>query len=279
MGASLAAALKQRGFRVLGWARREETLQAALKEEIIDGGATSSKSVLPKADLTVVCLPVGVTISFCEENKLFWKAGSVVTDVGSVKEDIVSSAGKILADLGVRFVGSHPMAGSEKSGLAAVDPNLYDDAVVFTTPQADTCRDAMAMVEMMWNALGCRIERLTPQAHDALVAKTSHVLHILAGGAAKAFLSEPDVVYGTAGGFRDFSRIASSSPQMWLEIFRHNKQNLLDALSLFERQLDDVKKYLLAEDWDAVYTFLDESKQSRDAWLRDWKKLKTGEEC
>ncbi len=276
LGGSLGLALKALpgAPRVLGWARREESVREALDRGMIDDGSTAAADILPQADLTVLCLPVVRSVAFAVENAELWRAGAVVTDVGSTKRDLVRELTPVLAETGAAFVGSHPMAGSEKSGLAHSRAELYRNAVVFVTPGEGTPADAARLVTAFWSRLGSIPHRIAPGAHDALVARTSHALHIVAAAAARAVLRNPEAVYGTAGGFRDFTRIASSSTEMWAEICQANRDEILTALNEIESEIAVARRALEAGDNDAVAGFLRSGCETRNRWLADWRRLK-----
>jgi prephenate dehydrogenase len=276
LGGSLGLALKAMPTppRVLGWARRAESVREALELGMIDDGSTDAAEVLPRADLTVLCLPVVRCIEFAVKNAELWRAGAAVTDVGSTKRDLVRELTPVLAETGAAFVGSHPMAGSEKSGLAHARAELYRRAVVFVTPEEGTPAAAVRLVTEFWARLGALPHTIPPARHDALVARTSHALHIAAAAAARAVLRDPEAVYGTAGGFRDFTRIASSSTDMWAEICQANRDEILTALNELEAEIAVARRALEAGDDAAVADFLRTGSERRNRWLAEWRRLK-----
>lgn len=274
LGGSLGLALRRLPVppRILGWARRPEAVREALDLGCIDEGSTDSAAVLPRADLTIICLPVLATAAFAETRDSQWRPGSVVTDVGSTKAELTARLTPRLAARGVHFVGSHPMAGSEQSGMRHARADLYRDATVFVTPDPRTDPDAAGRVESFWKELGARPFRIHPREHDRLTAHTSHALHLLAAAAVHAVLDIPNAVAGTAGGFRDFSRIASSSPDMWTEIFLDNRDCVLDALDHILDELRRGRDAVERHDARAIHEFLDSARARRDAWLDAWQK-------
>jgi len=273
MGGSLGLGLKERcpGLRVLGQARRAETIRDAKAAGMIDEGSVSPADVLAKADLTVLCVPIQASIEFAVENAALWRSGAIVTDVGSVKEAVVDGARPPLQARGVHFIGSHPMAGTEKSSLYEAKADLYDGAVVFLTEvERDNC-SALETVGAFWRSLGMEPHRMPPGTHDMLVARTSHVLHLLSFAAARAYLADPaKSVLATGGGFRDFTRIAASSPDMWTQIFRYNSDNVLAALQEFLGEADSLRDMLSDGRWDEMWDYLAESRDSRSAWFEKW---------
>ena len=269
MGASLATALKRwcPDCRVLGWARREKSIRDALAHDMIDGGSTVVADVLPAADLTVICLPLEPTILFVREHAGLWREGTLVTDVGSVKGTIVRGCRPPLTALGVRFVGSHPMAGSEKTGLESATGDLYDNATVFVTPvPEDPARD-VDEVSALWRSVGACPVRMTGERHDALVARTSHMLHLLAAAATDVVLEDEEAPLATAGAFRDMTRIAASSPDMWTQICRHNQEKTLAACDALMRAFARTRDQLAEADWPALQATLQRARLRRNTWL------------
>lgn len=272
LGASLGLSLRRHcpAVRILACARRRQSLDDAVECNMIDKGSTDPADILPEADLTVLCIPIVPSIRFACEHAALWRAGAVVTDVGSAKTPVVDGVRQALAEAGVHFVGSHPMAGTENSGLHSAKRDLYDGAVVFVTGRDEDARDAVQLVCRFWESVGMEPHRIVPEPHDMLVARTSHVLHLLSYAAAKAYLVEEKAALATGGGFRDFTRIAASSPGMWVEIFQNNRGNVVAALDEFVREIDTLRAYLLEEDWDDLYAYLDVARVRRRDWYAQW---------
>ena len=274
LGGSLGLALSrlEPRPRILGLARREASIAEAVAAGIIDGGGTRPEEILPQADLTVLCIPVVDSIDFALTHAALWRFGTLVTDVGSVKASLVESLAPVLARNGVQFVGSHPMAGSENSGLPHANAKLYRNATVFVTPAPENPAAAVDRICRFWHELGAWPCLLTPDRHDALVARTSHMLHVAAAAAATVVLKDPEAGLGTAGGFRDFTRIASSSPEMWSQIFQANRDEVLAALDEFESELTRFRDWLRNGDWDAVRHHLVAARDLREKWLQEKRK-------
>ncbi len=270
LGGSLAAALKQvvsGGPRVVAWARRAASIAEASARGWIDSGSTDPADVLPAADLTVLCIPPLPTIEFAVRNASLWRTGGLVTDVGSVKAEIVRGVRPVLAARGVGFVGSHPMAGSEQAGMAHADPELFSGATVFLTPTPEDAPEAVAAVAGFWEALGARPFRIEPGWHDVLTARTSHVLHLLAAGLVRALLdAAPAASLAAAGAFRDMTRIASSSPDMWTQIARQNGRNILEAFDRTEREIAALKSMVREERWEELKSYLEHAGERRREW-------------
>jgi len=272
LGTSLAMALKERGAYVTGWTRRDEVRHWALAHGIIDATAENVSAVLREADLTVICLPIPQIIEFLREHGRDWSPGAVVTDIGSVKEVIVTAAEQALAGTGVHFVGSHPMAGTEKSGPHHAFKELYVNAEVFVTRTAATDAAAQALVCRLWETIGTRVVEIGVREHDRLVAHTSHIPHLLAYALSLTVLGcdEPErhLRYsGCATGFRDTSRISSSSPQMWREILENNRPAVLAAVGEYETYWRQLTEALRNGDYDALEQALARAKELRDGWV------------
>ena len=274
LGASLGLCLRRHcpGLRILGWARRKETIREALEHGMIDAGSTDPAKVLPNADLTVICIPIQATIDFACQYSELWRSGAVVTDVGSVKSSVVNGIRGKLRRSGIHFVGSHPMAGTENSGLENAKCDLYDGAVVFVTDLPDDAAEAVQLVCSFWQSLGMEPHRLAPEPHDMLVARTSHVLHLLSFAAAEAYLCKEKAELATGGGFRDFTRIAASSPEMWVEIFKQNQEHVLAALEEFMSEVRDLRAAVSEGKWEALSDYLGEARDRRRAWYEQWQK-------
>ncbi|MDR0932719.1 MAG: prephenate dehydrogenase [Victivallales bacterium] len=272
LGASLGMALRGKGFHRTGWTRRESIRRWAVDCDVLDECDDSLESVLSKADLTVFALPLPEIERYVQEYAENFRPGTVVTDIGSCKSGVMKAA-ESLKRFGVYFVGSHPMAGTEKSGPESAFPTLYRNADVFVCPYDDSPEEAIALVEKLWHAVETRTSRISAASHDQLVAHTSHVLHILASALALSILDSPDEATklerfrGCATGFRDTSRIASSSPVMWREIIENNRESVLIAMRNFDRQYENFRQMIERGDFDAFEKEFARGKLLRDSWV------------
>ncbi len=273
LGASLGMALRGGPYRRTGWTRREEIRRWAVDCDVVDESVADAGAVLRGADLTILAMPVPGSMAFLREHRNAWRPGAVVTDLGSVKMEIMAAAREALTPLGVHFVGGHPMAGTEKSGPYAAFPELYANADVFITPYADSPEPATVMVEELWRGLETRINRIDADRHDDLVAHTSHVLHIVASALASSILGSPEETTrkerfaGCATGFRDTSRIASSNPVMWREIIESNRGAVLTAMADFEKSYFELKRLVETGEFDAFERKFAAGKVLRDRWV------------
>jgi prephenate dehydrogenase len=231
IGGSLGQALRRsKRYRVLGIARRPATLVDARRLGAIDAGSTNLTDVY-QADIVVLCMPVDDIVPVLEKIKPFLKPRAIVTDVGSVKSMLDQQV------RGVRFVGAHPLAGSHKTGVKAARPDLFKNATCVLVPQDPS---ALPTVRALWLAAGARPLVMSARAHDAAVAVTSHLPHLLAHALVQvaAGRSDQKVVKSLmAGSFRDVTRVASPDPEQWAQIFQSNLKNLRQAVRLFQREL------------------------------------------
>lgn len=275
LGSSLGLALKNRGYKRIGWSRRPESRKKALQDGVVDRVFDNPTEAISEADITVVCLPVPNIISFCAENVRNWKKGAVVSDVGSIKKTIVDKLTPLFEKHGIQFVGSHPMAGSEKSGAEAAYAEIYQGATVFLTPTEDNTEKAVGMIRKLWENAGAMTVGLSSKEHDLLVAYTSHLPHMVALALVKTVLDCDKKNHGLkqlgcAGGFRDATRIASSPPQMWREIIENNKDSALKALSDFIKTMDGIREMMENNKYDSFESELLKGKKLRDLWLESY---------
>ncbi|MEA4862100.1 MAG: prephenate dehydrogenase [Victivallaceae bacterium] len=273
LGGSLALALRGRVKTVFTWARRDETRDFARRHGMGDVVCETSREALSHADVAVLCLPIPAIVDFLKNHADEFAPGSVATDIGSVKRVIVSAGEAGLAARGVSFVGSHPMAGTEKSGADAAFAELYDHAEVFVTPTPESDPAAVETVTALWEALGTRVNPISPGSHDVLVAHTSHISHLLALGITLSVLGEknPELrrlrFSGCATGFRDTSRIASSSPAMWRQIVEANSDAIMLAIAEYEWKFAEIKRLIAVGDFDGFEKLFAEGKALRDSWI------------
>jgi prephenate dehydrogenase len=271
LGGSLALALKRRQLaaRVAACVRRDASLAECRKLQIADVVTQNLKEAVQGSELVVLCTPLSQMAALAAEMGPFLQQGAIVTDVGSVKSTVVRELEPLVRQAGAVFVGSHPMAGSEKTGVAAARAELFENAICLVTPGRYSPPEAVARVEDFWKAVGGLPLRLTPEAHDELVSRSSHLPHVVAAELANYVLSpvhpkEQGLV--CANGFRDTTRIASSSPEMWRDIALANRQNLGRVLGVFIEDLQEFQIALERQDVKAVEEFFAKSKQRRDQW-------------
>ena len=266
MGGSLGLALRERGLaRVTGYARRESTRRAAVRGRIVDVCHATPADAVRDADVAVFCTPVLTIPALIRECRDAFRPGCVVTDVGSTKANVQEKAEEALVGSRAVFVGSHPMAGSEKSGLEAARADLYDGAVTAVTQGAGADGAAVDRICRLWWGVGARVVRLAAAEHDALVARTSHLPHLLAALLVKvAGRDRTDEVKAFCGaGFRDATRIAAGSPDMWHDIVKTNHAALIEELRVFGKELDALASMLEQRDYDRVKALLEHGRALR----------------
>ena len=271
LGGSLGRALRERKLaaRVIGCVRRQESIGECRRARAVDVATLDFAEGVAGADLVVLCTPIARMAPLLKTLLPHLKRGAIVTDVGSVKGTIVRELETIAARAGAHFVGSHPMAGSEKMGVLASRSDLYERAVCVVTPTKKCSRAAALKIERLWKGVGARVLKLSPEVHDELVARSSHLPHLLAAQLVNHVLggkSDPTQAMLCATGFRDTTRIASGSPEMWRDIALANRANLASGLGQFIGALRTLQRLVKAGDEKALARFFEQAKQRRDAW-------------
>ncbi|MBQ9336132.1 MAG: prephenate dehydrogenase [Lentisphaeria bacterium] len=267
LGCSLCASLEGTCVR-LGWGRRPEVGKWARETGLIEEDCPSVEAALQQADLAVLCLPIPVIMEYLHTYAALMKK-TLVTDIGSVKGCIVRAA----EENGVRFVGSHPMAGTEKSGPESLVRGIYAGATVFIVPSSNASEADAAQVESMWRKVHAVPRRLDAKEHDRLVANTSHVPHVVSCALALSVLGVPESgrelrFAGCASGFRDTVRVAASSPKMWREILSHNQEAVLEAMEFYEERCAYLKKLIADGDFDGFEREFARGKALIEEWRR-----------
>jgi prephenate dehydrogenase len=250
--------------RVVGYGHRIATLQAALEAGALDDAYDTPAQAVQGADLVILCTPVGVLGPLLEQIAPHLQPGAIVTDVGSTKRTIVAEATKVFSQgpaAKARFVGSHPMAGSEKRGVQHATPDLYKDALCLTTPVEQTDPDALEQVEEFWRLLGMRTRRLSPDDHDRLMADISHLPH--AAAAALMNMQSEDALALCGRGFLDATRIAAGDGGLWRDIFLDNSDYLRDSIRRLCESLTGLLNRLESADSAALTAWLDAAAERR----------------
>ena len=273
LGGSLGLAIKQRRLatRVEGFVRRAASVTECKKLGVVDLATRDLGRVVEHADLVILCTPLAQMRELTGRILPSLKRGALVTDVGSVKASVVKELESLVAGAGAHFIGSHPMAGAEKTGPHAARADLFENAVCVVTPTARTSAKALRRLEEFWRAVGAQTLKLTPELHDKLVSRSSHLPHLLAAGLANYVLDPAHAQHQArlcANGFRDTTRIASGSPEMWRDIALANRQNLSLALGIFIEDLQEFQSALDAGDARTVEDLFAKAKHRRDAWKK-----------
>jgi prephenate dehydrogenase len=267
LGGSIALALRGRpGVSTAIWARRPEAVEELKAIAIASYAATNLARVVRDADLVVLCTPIGTMAALAREIAGAAKPEAIVTDVGSVKGAVVEELRAIFHGR-LRFVGSHPMAGSEQTGLRAARADLFRGAVCIVTPEADSDAAAVASVTAFWESLGCLVRQMTPAAHDEAVAFISHLPHLVAATLVQtAAQTNPAALELCGPGFRDTTRVASGAPDMWAEILTTNAAAVRHALDAMIEKLEGIRDTLATGSTsDRLRLFLTQAKTHRDA--------------
>lgn len=247
---------------VTGYDARSGEAERARELGAVDVVASTPEEAVADAHLVLVAVPVDRMHDLFERLGNSVREGTVVTDVGSAKEAVVRAGETAFGD---RFVGGHPMAGSERHGIEAADPNLFEDAWWVLTPTATTSGTAYSKVGELVAALGARPVALRPETHDALIARLSHLPQLAASALVQVAASAGDreSLGIAAGGFRDVTRIAASNPALWIPILRSNRASVLRALGGFAGELERLRSLLERESWSELETFLQDAREAR----------------
>jgi len=272
MGGSLGMGLKQRtDYRVAAYARREETRSLALSLGAADEVFAVPEQAVRGADVIVLCVPVLAMPGLLESCAGGLKPGAVITDVGSTKQLLVHDLASAAAKRRASFVGSHPIAGSEMQGLDAARADLYEGALVVVTPTPGNLPSDVAKVTDLWTCVGATVRTMDPIEHDRVLARTSHLPHMVASVLA-ATVGRAEGLEGIGAfcgpGFRDTSRVADGSPEVWRDISESNADCLIAELKCFRQQLEGLLATLEAGNFSGVKDFLARSRQSRRALLQ-----------
>jgi len=272
IGGSFALALKAAGKveQVVGLGRNRATLNEALKLGLIDVIGDDWSAALAGADLVLLGMPVGQMPAVMAALVPHLEPQTLVTDGGSTKSDVVATARAHFGAKIAQFVPGHPIAGAEKSGPAAAQSDLYQDKRVVLTPLPENTPAAVATVREAWEACGARVTQLTAEAHDRVFAAVSHLPHLLAYALVHDVAQRDNASQlfdFAAGGFRDFTRIASSHPEMWRDISLANRQALLKELDAYTAQLLRLRVLLAGADGAGLEAFFDTARKAREAWL------------
>lgn len=273
IGGSFSLALKRAGAvgEVIGVGRNPDTIARAQRLGVIDRGGSMDAATFADASLVLVATPVGQMARVMEAVAKVLPSRAIVTDGGSTKQDVVAIARSAFGREFRRFVPGHPIAGTERSGPEAAFPELYENKRVVLTPLEETDPDAVAMVRTAWEACGARVSRLTPAQHDTVFAAVSHLPHLLSFALVEELAAHEsgELLFSFAGGgFRDFTRIASSNPEMWRDISVANREALSAELTRYRQSLDVMQKLVDAGDADALGRIFERAREARERWLR-----------
>jgi cyclohexadieny/prephenate dehydrogenase len=269
IGASIALAARRAGAagHIAISSRTAKTLERARELGLGDSYVAEAAEAAREADCVILCSPVGTYGVLAKAIAPVLKPGAIVSDVGSVKGAVVNAVAPHLPP-GVHFVPAHPVAGTEHSGPDAGFAELFDNRWCILTPPPGTDAGAVARMRQFWEALGANVETMTPEHHDLVLAITSHVPHLIAynivGTAADLeTVTQSEVMKFSAGGFRDFTRIAASDPTMWRDVFLNNKEAVLEMLGRFSEDLTALQRFIRYGDGDALFKLFSRTREIR----------------
>ena len=269
IGGSLARALREAGEvgEVIGCGRGEDNLRAAVRLGVIDRYETDPACAVRAADVVVVAVPLGAMAAVLRSIVPHLAAGAILTDVGSAKGSVVADIERIYGQIPPHFVPGHPIAGTEQSGVEASFVTLFQRRRVILTPLAETAAAAHQLIRRMWELTGAEVVDMGVRHHDAVLAATSHLPHMLAYTLVDTLARLDDraeVFRYAAGGFRDFTRIASSDPVMWHDICVANREQLLEMIALFSADLAQLAEAIRSDDRAAILATFQRAKRARD---------------
>jgi len=269
IGSSLSHVMRRERLagHIAGHARSEATRRKAVEIGLVDSIHESARDAVKDADLVVLCAPVGACGAIAAEIGTSLKKGAIISDVGSVKTAIVRDVGPHIPE-GVHFVPGHPVAGTEQSGPESGFAELFTDRWCILTPLTSSDPGAVKKLEDFWHACGSNVETMSPEHHDLVLAITSHLPHliaynIVATAADVEEVTNSEVIKFSAGGFRDFTRIAASDPTMWRDVFLNNREAVLEMLGRFSEDLSALQRAIRWGDGDALFNLFTRAREIR----------------
>lgn len=279
IGGSVALALKAnhvtaQAWQITGLSRDPSHLQEALALKIIDAAETDIAAAVSTADCILIATPVAQIGPILQSIQPHLAPHTIITDVGSTKNDVLATAQRILGVQFSQFVGGHPIAGAEKSGASAAKADLFAGKNVILTPAPTTAQNTTQQVAQLWEHCGANVVNMQAKTHDAIFAAVSHLPHLLAFALVNNLASRPnaeELFSFAASGFRDFTRIAGSHPEMWRDISLANKAALLQEIDSFEHELTHLKQLLINEDAKALQALFAHASNARNVWAASQK--------
>ena len=270
IGGSLAKAIKENNLAkvVFGFGRDLNRLEEAQKANVIDQFSTNLKDAINDSDIVIIATPVGSFKEILIEIKPFLTSKIVISDVGSTKTNIASIVSQTLGDYSNYFIPAHPIAGKEKSGFEASESNLFKNKKVIITPLETNSSDSISLIQKMWQDIGADVDFMSPESHDELLGMTSHLPHMLAFSLVNYLISKnPSASIYAAGGFKDFSRIASGDAVMWRDICIQNKDQIIDHIRGYQKTLNSLVDAIENENSDELDLLFTSAKKTRDSWV------------
>ncbi len=271
MGGSFALAMKRAGLvkRVVGYSKSPSTTERARQMGVIDVEAPSALLAVSGADIVLIAVPVAATEATFKAIKHLVTPNMLVMDVGSTKREVIDSARRALREQIGSFVPAHPIAGKEVAGVENADVDLFVGKQVILTPIERTSPELLQKAIALWTGLGCRVGKMSPEDHDSAFAAVSHLPHLIAFALMNAISGQPagaDYLSLAGPGFRDFTRIAASDPQVWRDILISNRQELLEQSKIFQRNLQALELMISSGNADALEGLIDQASLTRANW-------------
>ena len=270
IGSSLALSIKKNRLagKTVGFAKSLNTRKKAKKLNLVDTVSDSLSKSVQESDLVLICTPLSTYSKIVKSIKSHVKKGAIISDVGSVKEKSIKQL-KSLLDKEIEFIPAHPIAGTEKSGPESGFAELFVDRWCIITPIAGNSKKNINKIKSFWTSLGSRIEIMSPERHDKVMAITSHLPHLIAYNIVSTAadledVTKSDIIKYSASGFRDFTRIASSDPTMWRDIFLNNKEAVLEMIGRFSEDLSALQKAVRWEDGNSLFKLFSRTKKIRE---------------
>ena len=269
IGGSIGLSMKKNNFesKIIGYAKTEKTLSRAVERGLVDDTEKNLVKAVNGADLIILATPLSTFKPIIKEIAPFLKKGSIVTDTGSAKFAVLEEL-KDLIPKEVEFIPGHPIAGTEESGPDSGFPELFENRWCILTPTKDNSEESVKRIKYFWELLGSKVEIMDALYHDKVLAITSHIPHLIAYnivGTANdlANVTDSEVVKYSAGGFRDFTRIAASDPKMWSDIFTYNSEAVIEMLDLFSNDLIKLKESILKKDTNMLFSSFEKTRNVR----------------
>ena len=269
IGGSVGLAIKKKKLlcKTIGYAKTKKTLTKATDRGLVDSTESTLSRAVEKADLVILATPLSTFKPLIQEMAPFLKRGCIITDTGSAKYLVIEEL-KGLIPSGVEFIPGHPIAGTEESGPDSGFPELFDNRWCILTPTKNNSKDSIQAIKNFWELLGSKVEIMDALHHDKVLAITSHIPHLIAYnivGTANdlANVTDLEVIKYSAGGFRDFTRIAASDPKMWSDIFTYNSEAVIAMLDLFSHDLNNLKESIIKKDSQSLFSSFEKTRSVR----------------
>jgi len=273
IGGSIARSLRDKKVceNIIGIDACADTLAIALNEQLVDEAYASVEDCPLSPNVVIVCVPVSVISQVFAQCRDWFAECEAITDVGSTKQSVIDDLQTLMTELPANFVPAHPIAGRELSGVQAAVSGLFDHKKVILTPTLNTAPNSLMCVTQMWQEIGAQVEYMNADSHDQILAATSHLPHVLAYALVHCLANQtqtPEIFRYAAGGFSDFTRIASSDPALWRDICMANQAPLVEAIEGFETTLKQLREDIQNQDGDALQKMFEQAKIARDKFTQ-----------